>query len=338
MAGDGHPGGPGTVTSVGRSPFDPVAADYDAGRPSYPDGVFPRSSGPPGTLRGALVLDVGAGTGIATRQLAARGARTVAIDFGEIMLRRARDRSPGLTYLQADGNTLPIRSGSVDLTCFAQSWHWFDQHRASWEVARVLRPGGSWAAWWSHAWADGQSWFDTYQEVMEAACPGYRRHHRDPDWSEEGIAGTGLFEPGLRIVVPWTRQVEVGTWMAEERSKSYIAQLAPPVRGPAAGPDRGAAGHALPRDPDDRAVPDPDVAGPAALISAGILDARVPHARVRPPGVLQARVVTQEAQQRRVPVQQPGQLRPAQLSSEPGSSRPVRAGQPGRPRSPRSSR
>src|ERR1700733_8890026 len=80
---------PAAVTSVGRSPFDPVAADYDAGRPSYPDGVFREIERSAGELRGALVLDVGAGTGIATRQLAARGARTVAIDFGEIMLRRA---------------------------------------------------------------------------------------------------------------------------------------------------------------------------------------------------------------------------------------------------------
>ena len=94
----------------------------------------------------------------------------------------------------------------------------------------MLRPGGLWVAWWSHAWADGQIWFDTYQEVMEAACPGYRRHHRDPDWSEESIASTGRFQPGLLIVVPWTRQVEVGTWIAEERSKSYIAQLTTPVR------------------------------------------------------------------------------------------------------------
>jgi hypothetical protein len=65
---------------------------------------------------------------------------------------------------------------------------------------------------------------------MEAACPGYRRHHRDPDWSEQGIASTGWFEPGRRIVVPWTRRVDVPTWMAEERSKSYIAQLPQPAR------------------------------------------------------------------------------------------------------------
>src|SRR5713226_1789255 len=208
-----------------RSPFDPVAADYDAGRPAYPDGLFAALEEAAGPLAGAMVLDAGAGTGIATRQLAALGARAIALDFGEFMLRRARARSPSMNCLLADGNALPIRSGCVDLACFAQSWHWFDPDQASAEVARVLRPGGHWAAWWSHAWADGAPWFDTYQELMEAACPGYRRHHRNTDWSEEGIARTGLFEPGVLVVVPWTRTVNAVTWMTEERSKSYVARL-----------------------------------------------------------------------------------------------------------------
>ncbi|HUY52319.1 MAG TPA: class I SAM-dependent methyltransferase [Streptosporangiaceae bacterium] len=217
---------------MSRSPFDPVAADYDTGRPSYPDGLFTAIEQAARPLPGAVVLDVGAGTGIATRQLAARGARVVGVDLGESMLRRARARSPGMSCLQADGNGLPIRCGSVDLACFAQSWHWLDPERAGLEVARVLRRGGHWAAWWSLAWADGQTWFDTYQELMEAACPGYRRHHRNTDWSAEAIASTGLFEPATCIVVPWTRQVDVAAWMAEERSKSYVAQL------PAAARDR----------------------------------------------------------------------------------------------------
>jgi SAM-dependent methyltransferase len=182
------------------------------------------------------------------------------------MLRRARDRSPGLAYLEADGNTLPIRSGSVDLTCFAQSWHWFDQHLASWEVARVLRPGGSWVAWWSHAWADGQSWFDTYQEVMEAACPGYRRHHRDRTGARKASAHRPV-EPGVRIVVPWTRQVEVGTWMAEERSKS-TSRSSPRRSGTGCWAGSRTCWARTSRGPDDRALPDPDVAGPAALTAA----------------------------------------------------------------------
>ncbi len=208
-----------------RSPFDPVAADYDAGRPGYPDGLFTALEDTTGPLSGALVLDAGAGTGIATRQLTARGARAIALDIGEQMLRRAQARSPEMNCLLADGNAIPIRSGSIDLACFAQSWHWFDPDRASWEVARVLRPGGHWSAWWSHAWADGEPWFETYQRLMEAACPGYRRHHRNSDWSEGSIAQTGLFEDGIRIVVPWTRMLDVARWMTEERSKSYVAQL-----------------------------------------------------------------------------------------------------------------
>jgi SAM-dependent methyltransferase len=207
------------------SPFDPVAAEYDAGRPDYPDGLYTALEETAGPLGGTLVLDAGAGTGIATRQLTARGARVIALDIGEQMLRRGMARSPGMNCLLADGNAVPIRSECIDLACFAQSWHWFDPDRASWEVARVLRPGGHWSAWWSYAWADGQSWFDTYQGLMEAACPGYRRHHRNTDWSQEGIAQTGLFEDGTRITVPWTRTLDVVEWMTEERSKSYVAQL-----------------------------------------------------------------------------------------------------------------
>ena len=213
-----------------RSPFDPVAADYDAGRPAYPDGLYTALEETAGPLGGALVLDAGAGTGIATRQLTASGARVIALDIGEQMLRRGMARSPGMNCLLADGNAVPIRSECIDLACFAQSWHWFDPDRASWEVARVLRPGGYWSAWWSYAWADGQFWFDTYQGLMEAACPGYRRHHRNTDWSQEGIAQTGLFEDGIRITVPWTRMLDVVEWMTEERSKSYVAQLPPPTR------------------------------------------------------------------------------------------------------------
>jgi ubiquinone/menaquinone biosynthesis C-methylase UbiE len=178
-----------------RSPFDPVAADYDAGRPGYPDGLFTALEESTGPLAGALVLDAGAGTGIATRQLAARGARAIALDIGEQMLRRAQARSPDMNCLLADGNAIPIRSESIDLACFAQSWHWFDPERASWEVARVLRPGGHWTAWWSHAWADGQPWFDTYQglpapvtAVITATPTGARRASRRPGCSRRASA------------------------------------------------------------------------------------------------------------------------------------------------------
>jgi ubiquinone/menaquinone biosynthesis C-methylase UbiE len=50
---------------AGVGSFDAVADAYEAARPSYPDGVFDAL----GPLAGLRVLDVGAGTGIATRAL-----------------------------------------------------------------------------------------------------------------------------------------------------------------------------------------------------------------------------------------------------------------------------
>jgi SAM-dependent methyltransferase len=214
------------------SMFDALAEDYDAARPSYPDGLYQALEDVVGPLAGQLVLDGGAGTGIATRQLAGRGARTVALDVGERMLRRAQARSPDSCFLLADGNAIPLRDGCVDLACFAQSWHWLDLERATREIARVLRPGGYWAAWWNHEWADGEEWFDAYQDLLESACPGYAREHRNPDWSEEPIVRARQFERSAERVVRWTRTLSLGEWLVYERSKSYVGRL------PAADRDR----------------------------------------------------------------------------------------------------
>jgi SAM-dependent methyltransferase len=213
--------------------FDPLARDYDAARPSYPDGVFRALEEAAGPLAGRLVLDGGAGTGIATRQLADRGARTVALDIGEQMLRRAQAHSPRSCLLLADGNALPLRDGGVDLACFAQSWHWFDHDRAASELARVLRPGGYWAAWWNMEWGDSEEWFDAYQGELESACAGYVRAARRapaPGPADEPVALTGRFEPVTEIVVPWIWRLDLGRWLTYERSKSYVGGLPPADR------------------------------------------------------------------------------------------------------------
>jgi SAM-dependent methyltransferase len=219
----------------GRSVFDTAATEYDIARPSYPAGLFDALEAAAGPLAGQLVLDWGAGTGISGRQLAERGAHVVLLDIGEQMLRRARARDPRASCVLANGNQMPVRSASVDLTTFAQSWHWFEQPAALAEVARVLRPGGHWAAWWNRAKANGADWFERYEDVLEACCPRYRwRRSRDegmaPDWTAAAVAAAGAVEPAATVVVPWTRRIPIAQWLTDERSKSYIIELDPPVR------------------------------------------------------------------------------------------------------------
>lgn len=205
--------------------FEGVAGEYDVARPSYPDEVLDSLD----PLCGLRVLDVGAGTGIATRGLIGRESEVVAVDVGAEVLRRARSHSPQLAAVVADGAVLPVRAMSADLVCFAQSWHWLDESTRVAEAHRVLRPGGRWAAWWSHARADGEEWFDDYWAVIESTCPGTHRAQRDIDWGST-LAAPGRFEVPVRVTVPWVRKVAVDTWMTDQASHSYVAGLAPADR------------------------------------------------------------------------------------------------------------
>ena len=218
-----------------RSVFDAAAAEYDAARPAYPAALYEELERRTGRLAGRLVLDWGAGTGIASRQLAERGARVVSFDLGGQMLRRAMARNPDATCVQANGNRMPVRSGIADLTTFAQSWHWFDPRAGAAEVARVLKPGGHWAAWWNRASDEGEPWFDDYQRLLTASCPSYEWQHRSdrrlgPDWTDPVVAAAGTMEPAGTVMVGWIRNVRAGDWLTDDRSKSYIIELEPAVR------------------------------------------------------------------------------------------------------------
>jgi SAM-dependent methyltransferase len=131
---------------------------------------------------------------------------------------------------------MPFHDRCADLVCFAQSWHWVDEDRRSGEAARVLRPGGRWAGWWSHARAEGEAWFDAYWGAIEAATAGRRAHrdtdcraHRDTDWGE-GLRQSGLFKVSERMTFPWVREVTVEGWLTDETSTSYISVLPDPDR------------------------------------------------------------------------------------------------------------
>jgi ubiquinone/menaquinone biosynthesis C-methylase UbiE len=220
---------------VTRSVFDTAAAEYDAARPSYPAALFDELAARAGSLAGQLVLDCGAGTGISSRQLAERGALVVSLDYGEQMLRMAQARSPESAFVLADGHRMPIRAASVDLVTFAQSWHWFDQRIAPAEVARVLKPGGLWAAWWNRAGAGGECWFEEYRELVASSCPGFaQRHQHDdrmsPDWTDSLVAAQAVVVPLATVLVPWTRHVSAANWITEDRSKSYFIELDPLAR------------------------------------------------------------------------------------------------------------
>ncbi|MBL7496011.1 methyltransferase domain-containing protein [Frankia sp. CNm7] len=208
-----------------RSPFDALVDAYDAARPTYPDRLFAdleRLAGRP--VAGADVVEVGAGTGIATRRLLDLGARVVPVDLGAAMLTRLRERTPGIPAVLGDAEALPLRSGVADLVCFAQAWHWVRVPVAAAEVARVLRPGGSLAVWWNDVDAEDERWWRRQQERLEAMSPGYRREYRTRPYAEE-LRWTGHFAEVLTLGGRWRRRLDIDTYLTWLRSKSYVAAI-----------------------------------------------------------------------------------------------------------------
>jgi len=94
------------------------------------------------------ILDLGAGTGHASRALKRRYPKsvTVAVDIAPGMLARARLQSRWLRRFErvrADAYSLPFRDGAFDLVFSSLMLQWCDDLDAVFaEIARVLKPGG----------------------------------------------------------------------------------------------------------------------------------------------------------------------------------------------------
>lgn len=125
--------------------FGPVADRYDRIRPGYPEAALRWAVGD----RPARVVDLGAGTGILTRALAALGYEVVPVEPDEAMRARLAAASPDLTPLAGFAEQVPLPDASVDAVVAGQAYHWFDREPTHAEAARILRPGGVFAPLWN---------------------------------------------------------------------------------------------------------------------------------------------------------------------------------------------
>lgn len=147
------------------------AWEYHALRPRYPEAavqqVFALGEGAAQGSAAAhppapRIVDLGAGTGILSRQLLSRGAQVHAVEPSQAMTEvlaqsvqhqdqqedAALQGRVGITRAPAEETGL--ERGSADVVVAAQAWHWFDAGTVQQEVRRLLIDAGQLALIWNY--------------------------------------------------------------------------------------------------------------------------------------------------------------------------------------------
>jgi ubiquinone/menaquinone biosynthesis C-methylase UbiE len=126
--------------------FDEVATLYRESHPDYPEALIDDIVSYAKLRSGDPVLEIGCGTGQATKSFAARGLQILAIDPGPEMVRAARETLANFANVEVIETTFeawPSNNASFRLIIAAQSWHWVSPELRFVKAARVLARDGS---------------------------------------------------------------------------------------------------------------------------------------------------------------------------------------------------
>jgi SAM-dependent methyltransferase len=222
------------VTELALS-FGNLAEVFDRVRPPYSRRLLDRAYEALGLGADSRVLDLAAGTGRLTRELAQRVGEVIAVEPDERM------RAIHGAAIAGSAEAIPLDGASVDAVYVGEAFSWFDPAMAIPELVRVLRPRGGLAIISTH-------WWETEPPLPEAALgplsePWERSLPlRRPPWDD--AFDTSHFEP-LRyerddeelIVTPeelltlYSTTSSLAALPAEDRD-ALFAQVRPLLEGP----------------------------------------------------------------------------------------------------------
>jgi SAM-dependent methyltransferase len=199
--------------------FNEVPELYDRVRPTYPDELFADLTNITGIDAQSSVVEVGCGTGQATRSLARLGCSVTAVEPGTAMAAIARERLSTFPAVRIETSSFERwddHGRRFDALLAASSWHWVEP-AVGWRKAhKVVRLGG-WMALIGHVVVRREDEPEVYAataDLHEQFSPG-NPDWGDPPFEEEvratdqgwgpGIDPGGLFGP---TIVRWYPTVQ----------------------------------------------------------------------------------------------------------------------------------
>jgi protein-tyrosine-phosphatase/ubiquinone/menaquinone biosynthesis C-methylase UbiE len=222
---------------------------YDAYRPRPPAALFDllcryARAEPP-----ALVVDLGSGTGLSAEVWAGRAQRVVGVEPNPAMRDVAAARAPdGVSYVGAHAAETGIEDGAAEIVTASQSFHWMAAQPTLAEAARILRPGGVFAAYdyeWpptidpevDAAWEDVMSAVDNHGRVRKAEhlermrASGRFRYVRETLLHSEESGGAERVVQSAWTLGPVAKRLESGEWTEDGIGLTRLREVATRVLG-----------------------------------------------------------------------------------------------------------
>lgn len=219
--------------------FSGFADRYDAYRPQPPAVLLDVLTQLAQVERPRLVVDLGSGTGLSTCIWAERAEQVIGVEPNADMRRQAEARTAAqpdmqnVKYIDAISSQTGLPNASADIVTCSQSLHWMDPEPTFAEVARILRPGGVFAAY-DADWPPTMNWQAerAYADFVERAeALGEQR-----DWyrgvykwkKEEHLARmqmSGRFQYVREIVIHRTEPGDAERLVGLALSQGSVAKL-----------------------------------------------------------------------------------------------------------------
>lgn len=178
-----------------------------------------------------VAVDIGAGTGIFTRQLANILDDTwsiIGIEPGEAMRREAiaAGNDFHVKYACGTAEQIPFAAGSIDLITVAQAAHWFNREMFYPETLRVLRNEGHLIIVQNNRDWLNSPFLNSYEDFLETYNAGYKRHARKVDYRQEMKDNGFLVDDVMRCnwAQPVSRSNFIGMVKSSNVANSIVQQ------------------------------------------------------------------------------------------------------------------
>lgn len=191
------------------SSFGSVAAQYDQYRSAFPEQLIADLA----ELKPDCALDIASGTGRVPRQLASHGIRSLGVELDARMADVAR--AHGADVEVARFEDWDDRGRSFDLVTIGDAWHWIEPDAGIAKVAKVLRPGGTFARFFNTHTAP-ENLLSGIESIYAKVAPHLLVHGRPPDESiewKDPLVASPLFTHHEKRTYEWERSFDADSWI-----------------------------------------------------------------------------------------------------------------------------